>query len=43
MSDQYEEEYPVILKLAKPIELKYIRFGVQSYTADFSDKVLGVP
>lgn len=39
----YEEEYPLLLSLPKPIELKFIRFGVQTYTPDFADKVLGMP
>jgi hypothetical protein len=41
--NQFEEEYPLLIKLDAPVELKHIRMGFQSYVADFTDKVFGVP
>lgn len=43
MVDLFEEEYPLLIKLESFEELKTIRLGFVTYTADFVDKVFGLP
>lgn len=43
MQDQFNEEYPLLIKLEHQGELKTIRLGFLTYFHDFLDKVVGLP